>query len=55
MDRIEIAIDCMRKHNLAEHTIVWNGKMPEDAHVKLIEVGFGIALLFHPQSELVLH
>ena len=49
IDREE-AISTYRNMGLFEHTVVWNGNFTKDPHVKIIDIGFGLAKIFHPKN-----
>jgi hypothetical protein len=50
MDDRKQAVEHYREMGLFEHTVAWNGKYGEDPHVRVIDLGYGLAKVFHPRN-----
>jgi hypothetical protein len=53
INNIEEAINIYKNMGLFEHTVVWNHNFCKDHHVKIIDIGYGLAKIFHPKNIII--
>jgi len=50
IDYRENAVEAYRNMGLFEHTVAWNQKQSKNPHVKVLDMGFGLAKVFAPKN-----